>query len=168
MDCSLAGSFFERREEESGGWVWIGGEKRGSGGGEDGRLLETLGHFSLGLLLVLGERKGPFVSALLYWAGCPLFFWYYPARSNDAVIAFRSLMVPAHTCMAWILSTGPPPLASIIRWLDTVVQEKKTWYELKHCANKTLTSFWHGCSCPNSSSSLASKHGSLFLHSRLS
>jgi hypothetical protein len=35
---------------------------------------------------------------------------------------------------------------------------EKTWYELKHCANKTLTSFWHGCSCPNSSSSLASKH----------
>jgi hypothetical protein len=41
---------------------------------EDGRLLETLGHFSLGLLLVLGERKGPFVSALLYWRGAPFFF----------------------------------------------------------------------------------------------
>lgn len=39
-----------------------------------GRLLETLGHFSLGLLLVLGERKGPFVSALLYWRGAPFFF----------------------------------------------------------------------------------------------
>lgn len=114
------------------------------------------------------KGKGPSFRPFCIGRGAPFFFWYYPARSNDAVIAFRSLMVPAHTCMAWILSTGPPPLASIIRWLDTVAQEKKTWYELKHCANKTLTSFWHGCSCPNSSSSLASKHGSLFLHSRLS
>ena len=77
-------------------------------------LLPGLG-FLLGDMVCFWE-KGPFVSALLYWAGVLL----YPARSNDTVIAFRSLMMIApcpqsptqnpaqctqHTCMVlvWIL-----------------------------------------------------------------
>ena len=56
-------------------------------------LLPGLG-FLLGDMVCFWE-KGPFVSALLYWAGVPL----YPACSNHTVIRIQ------HTCMVlvWIL-----------------------------------------------------------------
>ena len=53
-------------------------------------LLPGLG-FLLGDMVCFWE-KGPFVSALLYWAGVPL----YPACSNHTVIRIQ------HTCMVLV------------------------------------------------------------------